>query len=367
MRILFALAGLHRVNRGAEVAFTSIGSELANAGHQVTLLGSGPTIAGRPYEYLRAACVPRERFEKFPKFPFLRQETAWEELTFVPGLLARYHPGKYDVTLTCGFPFTNLALRRPALGGGGPKHIFVTQNGDWPAYSRKSEYRLFGCDGLICTNPDYFERNRASYRCALIPNGVDLARFSPGAQARERFELDPSRPVVLMVSALIVSKHVDVAIDTVSQIPDAILVVAGDGPLRYQLAEQAEAKLRGRYRQVHVSPAEMPDLYRSADVFLHLSQDESFGNVFVEALASGLPIVAWDLPRTRWIVGNSPLLASPGDPEDLRQRIEAALATGAASSTEALQRASRFSWKNVAALYGEFIEQVIGNEGYSSR
>lgn len=364
MRILFALAGLHRVNRGAEVAFTSIGAELANAGHQVTLIGSGPSIDDRPYEYLRAACVPRERFENFPRLPFLRQETAWEELTFIPGLLARYNPSKYDVTLTCGFPFTNLVLRRPAWKGARPKHIFITQNGDWPAYSRKSEYRLFGCDGLICTNPDYFERNRATYRCALIPNGVDLTRFSPGRAARARFGLDPSQRIVLMVSALIASKHVDVAIDAVSAIQGATLLVAGDGPLRHELAARAEAKLPGRYRQIHVSPANMPDLYRSADVFLHLSKDESFGNVFVEALAVGLPIVAWDLPRTRWIVGDSPFLAALGDLQNLGRKIGDALKKGVALADEAVRR--RFSWESVASQYGEFIENIAVDGDHSN-
>lgn len=358
MRILFALAGLHRVNRGAEIAFTSVGDELARAGHQVTLIGSGPSISGRSYRYLHAGCVPRERFEHFPKLPFLRQDTAWEELTFMPGLLARFRPEDYDVTLTCGFPFTNLALRRPVLRGRRPNHIFVTQNGDWPAYSTNAEYRLFGCDGLVCTNPDYLDRNRTRYRCALIPNGVDLTRFSPGAATRERFGFDPSRPVVLMVSALIMSKHVDVAIDAVGAIPDAVLAVAGDGPLRSELAARAEEKLAGRYRQMRVSHDDMPDLYRSADVFLHLSKDESFGNVFVEALAVGVPIVAYDLPRTRWIVGDCALLADPAEPQDLVTQLKAALGADDKRRDEAVRRAGSFGWPRIAAQYSDFFKSL---------
>lgn len=358
MKLLFALAGLHRVNRGAEVALTEVASNLAQSGHDVTLIGSGRSITGKPYEYLHAGCIPRERFEHFPKFPFLRQDTAWEELSFLPGLLARFRPQDYDATVTCGFPFTNLALRRPVLRGRGPKHIFVTQNGDWPAYSRRAEYRLFGCDGLVCTNPDYFERNSARYPCALIPNGVDLARFSPGPAARERFGFDSSRPLVLMVSALIMSKHIDIAIDAVSSIPDAVLVVAGDGPLRSELAARADAKLAGRYRQIRVAPADMPDLYRSADVFLHLSKDESFGNVFVEALAVGVPIVAYDLPRTRWIVGDCALLADPAEPQDLAKQITAALAEDKGRRDEAVRRAASFGWPNIAAQYGEFMQSL---------
>src|SRR3546814_12350094 len=86
--------------------------------------------------------------------------------------------------------------------------IFVTQNGDWPAYASNTEYRSFSCDGLVCTNPDYLERNSVRWNCALIPNGVDLARFSPGAAERARFGLPEGRPIVLMVSAFLPTKQI---------------------------------------------------------------------------------------------------------------------------------------------------------------
>src|SRR3546814_7616695 len=113
-------------------------------------------------------------------FFFFKQKTAYE---------MRISDWSSDVCssdLTCSFPFTHWALRRPAPSK--PLQIFVTQNGDWPAYASNSEYRSFSCDGLVCTNPDYLERNSARWNCALIPNGVDLARFRPGAAERARFD-----------------------------------------------------------------------------------------------------------------------------------------------------------------------------------
>lgn len=358
MRILFALSGLHSIDRGAEIAFIAVATELAKIGHQVSLIGSGAPRPGCPYSFMQARGINRERFEHFPKLPMLRSETAWEELTFVPALLARYVPTAYDATVTCGFPFTNLALRRPAFAAR-PTHFFVTQNGDWPAWSSDAEFRLFGCDGLICTNPDFYERNRARYRSALIPNGVDLTRFHPGPAAREKFGLPSSGRVILMVSALIASKNVDLAIEAVSRIANATLVVAGDGPLRAEIASVAETKIPGRYRQLTVRPSDMPDLYRSADIFLHLSRDESFGNVFVEALAVGTPIVALDLPRTRWIVGDSAFLADPNDPRELVEQIEQAGRSGAKEREQSIARAARFSWTEVGRQYAAFFEEVV--------
>jgi glycosyltransferase involved in cell wall biosynthesis len=358
VRILFALAGLHRAERGAEVAFISIGRELARAGHSVTLMGSGPELSGEPYRYIQAPAASRNLFEGWPRLPTLRNETAWEEASFVPGLLLKYQPRDFDITVTCAYPFTNWALRRPAIGGRRPRHVFVTQNGDWPAYSNNAEFRFFNCEGLVCTNPDYFERNRARYRCALIPNGVDLNAFEPGDAEREKFRLPCKQPVVLMVSALIESKNVAKGIAAVAAVPDAMLVVAGDGPLRGELKKLADEILPGRFRQLTLPAAEMPALYRCADAFMHLSIDESFGNVFVEAMASGLPIVAYDTPRTRWIIGEADF-AHLGEPESLRAAINAALARGSRDAAKIRSRSKAFGWPAIAARYSEFFAEAV--------
>ena len=164
MRILFALSGLHRHDRGAEIAFISLAEELARLGESVTLIGSGKQRSSTPYRFITAGSLARENFEFLPSIPFLRDDCAYEELTFVPSLLKRYRPNDYDVTLTCGYPFSNWILRRPTLWGQRPPHVFVTQNGDWPARANNAEYRFFGCEGLVCTNPDYYERTKS--RCA---------------------------------------------------------------------------------------------------------------------------------------------------------------------------------------------------------
>src|ERR1700754_5134505 len=99
MRILIALPGLHRVDRGAEIAFIAVAKEFAKLGDAVTLIGSGESRPGTPYRFLHAASVPRERFEKSPSLPLLRNEYCYEELTFIPQLFSQYRPSDYDVTV----------------------------------------------------------------------------------------------------------------------------------------------------------------------------------------------------------------------------------------------------------------------------
>ena len=359
MRILFALPGLHQFDRGAEIAFISIADELAKAGDAVTLIGSGPPRPAASYRYLRAPSLKRVHFESFPSLPVLRNEYAYEELTFVPGLLWRYRPADYDVTLTASFPFTNWMLRRPALGGVRPPHVFVTQNGDWPAFANNAEYRFFGCEGMVCTNPDFYERNRGRWRCCVIPNGVDANRFHPGAPERREFGLPADRLIVLMVSALISSKRVDAGIEAASRIPDAHLVVAGDGPLRQVLDAKAARLLPGRFTRLSVAPERMPQLYRSADIFLHLCKEEAFGNVFVEAMACGLPVVGHESPRLRWILGDDEYLLDTENIAAVARQIELARAGALGKHAKRIARAAAFSWKRISEMYRTFLQEVV--------
>jgi glycosyltransferase involved in cell wall biosynthesis len=358
MRLLFALPGFHRYDRGAEIALLSVARELAAAGDRVTVIGSGPPRPGTPYRYIRVPLIPRERVERLPHLPFLRGETGWEEATWAPGLLARYRPDDFDLTVTCSFPYTNWILRRPTFGRR-PAHVFVTQNGDWAPQARNAEYRSFGCDGLVCINPDYYEANRHRWRSVLIGNGMDPNRFHPGPGERDRFGIPHDRRVVLMVSALITSKAVAQGVRATALLPDAYLVVAGDGPEREAVDQLATERLPGRYKRLRVTPDQMPALYRSADTFLHLSQNEAFGNVYVEALACGLPVVAHDSARTRWIVGNDQFLTDANDERAIADALTRALRSGPSERAARVHQAAVFDWTAIAGQYRAFFEKVI--------
>ena len=359
MRLLFALPGFHRFDRGAEVALLAVAEHCARAGDAVTVMGSGDARPGAPYVFRHVPAIDRKRFERRPSVPLLRGDTAYEEASFAPGLARRFRPADFDATITCSYPFTNWVLRRPRLGGKRPAHVFVTQNGDWPAITRTSEYRWFGCEGLVCTNPDFYERNKDRWNAALIPNGIDLTRFSPGAEERARLGLPQDRPIVLMVSAFIESKRVADGIRAMVDVAGAHLVVAGDGALRGEIDALAATLLPGRFTRLTVTPADMPALYRSADVFLHMSLLESFGNVFIEAMACGLPVVGHDTPRLRWIVGDDePLVDTQSLSAVSRALVDTLAARGKRVSGQR-ERAERFGWDRVGAEYRTFIGGLL--------
>ena len=102
----------------------------------------------------------------------------------------------------------------------------------------------------------------------------------------------------------------------------------------------------------------MPDLYRASDVFLHLSVDESFGNVFLEAMATGLPVVAYESDRTRWIVTNQAFFADRTDPTSLPAQLATALQSKSAVEAVMRDRAKSFAWSSIAAQYESFFRKL---------
>jgi glycosyltransferase involved in cell wall biosynthesis len=326
----------------------------------VTLIGSGQPRSGCAYGFRHIPVISRSRFERWPKLPFFRNEYMYEELTFAAGVTFSRYSDMPDITVTCGYPYTNWALRYSYPGKRRPPHVFVTQNGDWPAAKQGWEPMFFSCDGLICTNPLYLERNRERWFSTLIPNGIDPNRFHPGPGNREKFGLPADRPVLLMVSALESGKRVIEAIRAVSTVKDAFLVVAGDGALRTQVDRVAAQLLPGRFMRNSFPHSEMPELYRSADLFLHTAKCESFGNVYLEALSSGVPIVAHEDQITRWILGDHAVLLDTESEKALSQAIESALRSHRSDAKEAVEWAhANYSWSIIARRYIEFLDQVL--------
>ena len=131
-----------------------------------------------------------------------------------------------------------------------------------------------------------------------ITKGVDSTAFSPeGPDVRGEIGAGAA-PVVLCVSRLVPIKNVALFVDAMAVVhrarPDAIGVVAGDGPLDRVLKERAGALgLSDVIRFVgYVPQPDLPSWYRAADVFVLSSDFDNSPNVVLEAMASGLPVVA---------------------------------------------------------------------------
>lgn len=152
----------------------------------------------------------------------------------------------------------------------------------------------------------------------ILSRGVDAALFNPARRSdalRAAWGAGPQDPVCLVVGRLAPEKNLELACVAFAALradqPQARLVVVGDGPLAETLARRhPEAHFSGMRRGEDLAAH-----YASADLFLFPSLTETFGNVVVEALASGLPVVAFDHAAAGDLIGNgyNGLLAAPGD------------------------------------------------------
>jgi phosphatidylinositol alpha-1,6-mannosyltransferase len=138
-------------------------------------------------------------------------------------------------------------------------------------------------------------------RVRVLPNTVS-DRYSPGpkpAHLLERYDLCDKR-LLLTVSRISAEEQykghdrvLAVMPDLLRTFPDLVYVIAGDGTGRARLEEIArEQGLRDQVRFIgRVSDADLPELYRAADVFVMPSTGEGFGIVFLEAMRSGIPAI----------------------------------------------------------------------------
>jgi glycosyltransferase involved in cell wall biosynthesis len=161
---------------------------------------------------------------------------------------------------------------------------------------------------------------RGFERVELWPPAVDSDLFHPrrrSAAMRSRLGGRPGRRLLLTVSRLAPEKNVGFLAEVLKAMPDACLAIVGDGPARAELERRfqgLDARFIGYLRGEQLASA-----YASADAFVYASETETMGNVVLEAMACGCPVVA---PRAGGIPnlvahGTTGFLFRPGNVDDV--------------------------------------------------
>lgn len=186
-----------------------------------------------------------------------------------------------------------------------------------------------------------------------IPNGVDLKRFYPRGN---KLMTKLKKPLVLCVGALTEQKRIDLVIKTVAKLSGVNLLVVGSGKLESELCKLGEELLGERFELISASYKEMPQVYRCADLFTLVSESsEAFGNVFVEAMASNLPVVARDDNQRREIIGNAGLFVNPENTDDYAKALQKALDVHWGEKPR--RQAEKFSWDKIAEEYENLLKK----------
>ncbi|WP_129794084.1 glycosyltransferase [Sphingosinicella sp. CPCC 101087] len=238
--------------------------------------------------------------------------------------------------------------------------------GDRPGISGQIAAAGNRAGGLLAVSAalkaDMTARGLPEERIRVHHTGIDLDRFRPIDRAAAKAALGLSGPLLVSAGALIEMKGQAFAIEALGELPDAELLLVGEGPHRPVL--ERLARRLGVARRVHflgVRPHDdLPALLGAADVAVQPSATEGLANVWVEALACGTPVVTCDVGGAREAIDRPAagrlvardagaiaaairdLLAAPPDPVGVRKAAE------------------KFSWSRNAEELEVHLRQVAG-------
>jgi glycosyltransferase involved in cell wall biosynthesis len=250
---------------------------------------------------------------------------------------------RYDVVL-CGhinlLPFAVIASRLM-----GAKHVLLIYGTDaWMPTGRRVSDRLVACADLVISISRFTKTRFLSWSSVrdhqvhLLPNAIRLEEYGAGEKPHyleRRYRLEGKK--VLMTLARLQQNEQQKGLDEMLEIFPELLaeeknlsyLIAGDGDDRQRLERKVVALGLGKHVVFagRVPEAEKADHYRVADVFVMPGRQEGFGFVFLEAMASGIPVVASSLDGSREAVLDGELgeLADPDDREALKAAIRRAL------------------------------------------
>ena len=191
------------------------------------------------------------------------------------------------------------------------------------SFLKHSEYATMPTEMAI---NDLVPKNRKNFQVTVeaLSNGVDLSAFAPGV-ARDalykKYKIPKDRPIVLYVGRVDPEKSISNVVNAFAKVlkdvPDALMVVVGDGTDKQHLMELAhELEISDSVLFLgKVMPPELMEVYKVGTLFATASETETQGIVLIEAAATGLPIVAVDAGAVKEVCQNNVngALCKPGD------------------------------------------------------
>jgi len=345
------------VNRGAETFVKELASRLSK-NHQVTVFQAGDKVGSERY-FVERIPINFDWSRKTGAGTFLSLFFLdyWNRLVFIFTLksVPRIWKERYDIVVPVNGGFMPAILRIVTWLYGG-KMIISGQSGI--GWDDRNNLWCFP-DVFVALSEkakNWAKKVNPFVKVVEIANGVDLEKFKLKTQ---KSKVKNKFKTVLAVGAFVKSKRLELAIEAVSRLKDAKLVIAGGGGDKKQEIIDYGLKILGKdlFNVISIPFEKMPKIYQAADVFtLPSESSEAFGNVLVEAMACGLPVVATDDPIRREIVGNAGILVDPTDIDSYAKALDLALSKDW-KNIPRLQ-AKKFDWDIIAQKYDKLFRSL---------
>ena len=228
------------------------------------------------------------------------------------------------------------------------------------------------CALTTVPDPSLIERLEADgvERLKMLGRGADTALFNPAkrdGELRRSWGADAQTPVALYVGRVAAEKDIPLTLEAWAaarkKCPNLKMVVVGDGPVRKKLERQ--------WPQVHFAgmryDEDLARHYASADIFIFASTSETFGNVVIEAMASGLVVITYNYAAGKQFIqsGYNGHLVPLNDRQAFIQCAENALADQ--SETPSIQAAARataedYPWAATISRFANLLQEATKSE-----
>jgi len=360
------------------MTFGNLASALAGRGHEVTVwrpnrpeLTRGEPAAGLSEVWVPGFPIPRYPLLRFGLPAWRRLRQAWTHqrpdlvhvVTEGPlGASAITVARSLQIPVTSSF-HTNFHTYVRDYGFGVLRGAALA----WLRRVHNRTDRTFAPTAQLCA-----ELSAEGFRnLSVLSRGVDTRRFDPARRCpalRARWGADENTLVVIHVGRIAAEKNFDLLFRAYQAMgaarPNIRFVVVGEGPIKAQLVR----KHPGCVFEPFYSREEIGRYYASADMYVHTSLTETFGNVLVEAMASGLAVVGFDYAAARRFVKhgeNGLVVARDEDDRLVAEAVRLALdgplreKLGSAARLELVSQ----SWEQVATEFERELVAVARSRG----
>ncbi|MFQ5712354.1 MAG: glycosyltransferase family 4 protein [Candidatus Geothermarchaeales archaeon] len=376
MNILIVIGYLHPVIGGTELAGYNVAKHLAMRGHEVTVVtrysvGFRPEIikhigSMRPYEELYGGRLRIHRVRLLPTMfgRFLSDvlnalRIGWR--TRPDAILAfTLMPHSFSaMVVRYALQLTRFRDVPVVVWGRGSDVMVTPKRKDMIGLLTRLLLGIVFRADLVLAQTPAMRETLVEYGCdpekiEVLGNGIDLSQYSPSAEASDN--------TVAFVGAARPAKGLPYLIQAINQLPSArLLVIGGWGEQRDLCRSMARENTEFIGA---VPPHRVKDYLRRATIFCLPSLSEGFPNSVLEAMASGLPIVATNVGGTPYVVGDAGVLVAPGDVDALRAALASLLENPARREEyrlRSLERVKRFTWGTVVADLERLIVNIKGN------
>jgi glycosyltransferase involved in cell wall biosynthesis len=304
MKIALLCSGLGNIHRGHEVFARDLFNLVGDAVDITLFKGGGePSVRERVIDNIPrdSAYLDHIHVSVSPKWESAVREqerTRIEAETFAYAALKPLLEGGFDVIHCLEKEVCNIIYDHRHLFKDTPKIVF-SNGGAIPAWD------LPHCD-FVQEHTEHNLRYSAKKKAFMIPHGVDLKRFNPQVESdfRALHGIPQDAFVVISVGTICYwHKRMDYVIKEVAAMKDVYLLIVGqesrDTP---EIKELGKRLMGDRIVFTTLPHDELPKAYAAADVFVLGSLFETFGIVYIEAMAMGLPVICMNHVNQRSII-----------------------------------------------------------------